>query len=345
VESSCAASPEWRQTTSENAGQVDFRPQGQPTANRPFGAWRNGVRDSMDRLHHMQVLVAVVDATSFAGAARKLNLSPSAVTRAINELERQLGVRLLARSTRIVRVTDAGARYADDCRRILADVAEADESVGGTHRALRGRLTLTAPVLFGAQFVTPIVSEYLLRYPEVSAVCLFLDRVINMLDEGVDVAVRIGELADSSLQALPVGRVRRVICAAPAYLHQCGEPRTPDDLFGHRIVSAAGVTPTPEWRLIEDGSPRVVKLQARMTTTSNDSAVAAALGGLGLTRLLSYQVAEHLRSGRLRAVLSDFEPPALPVHVLHREGRHASKRVRAFLDLAVERLRADPALN
>ena len=299
----------------------------------------------MDRLQHMKVLVAVVDANGFAGAARKLNLSPSAVTRAINELERQLGVRLLARSTRIVRVTDGGARYADDCRRILADVAEADESVGGTHRAPRGRLTLTAPVLFGAQFVTPIVTEYLLRYPEVSAVCLFLDRVINMLDEGVDVAVRIGELADSSLQAVPVGRVRRVICAAPAYLQQCGEPRTPDDLFAHRIVSAAGVTPTPEWRLIENGAPRVVKLHARMTTTSNDSAVAAALGGFGLTRLLSYQVAEHLRSGRLQAVLSNFELPALPVHVLHREGQHASQRVRAFLDLAVERLRADPALN
>ncbi len=136
-----------------------------------------------------------------------------------------------------------------------------------------------------------------------------------------------------------------VTCAAPAYLYQCGEPRTPDDLFGHRIVSAAGVRPTREWRLIEDGSPRVVKLQARMTTSSNDSAVAAALGGLGLTRLLAYQVAEHLRSGRLQAVLSDFEPPALPVHVLNREGRHASQMVRAFLDLAIERLRADPALN
>lgn len=302
-------------------------------------------RNNVDRLHLINVFVAVVETGGFAGASRKLGISPPAATRAINELENHLGVRLLTRTTRVVRVTEAGARYAEDCRRILAELAEADASASGLHGEPRGRLTLTAPALFGAKFVTPIVTEYLQRYPEVSASCWFLDRVVNMMDEGVDVAVRIGELPDSSLQATRVGRVRRVICAAPDYLERHGTPKTPDDLVAHCIVSASAVTPSPEWRLVENGEPRVVKLQARMTTTTNDSAVNAAVSGFGLTRLLSYQVAEALHEGRLVTVLADFEPPALPVHLLHREGRHASQKARSFLDLAIERLRANATLN
>lgn len=299
----------------------------------------------MDRLHLMNVFVAVVDTNGFAGAARKLGISPPAVTRAINELERNLGVRLLARTTRVVLVTEAGARYAEDCRRILADLMEADQSASGTLGSPSGRLSVTAPVLFGAKFVIPIVTEYLERYPEVSAACSLLDRVVNMMDEGVDVAVRIGELPDSSLQAIRVGRVRRVICAAPSYLAEHGIPQIPDDLAAHTIISASAVTPTPEWRMMENGKPRIVKLQARMITTTNDSAVAAASSGFGLTRLLSYQVADQLRDGRLKIVLSECEPSAMPVHLVHREGRHASQKARAFLDMAIERLRANPALN
>ena len=299
----------------------------------------------MDRLHLINVFVAVVDAAGFAGAARKLNISPPAVTRAINELESHLGVRLLTRTTRVVRVTEDGARYADDCRRILAELAEADDAVSGKHGSPHGRLTLTAPVLFGARFVTPIVTEYLTRYPQVSASCWFMDRIVNMMDEGIDIAVRIGELPDSSLQAVQVGRVRRVICAAPGYLEKHGIPQTPDELAAHCIVSASGVTPTAEWRLMDQGEPRIVKLQPRLITTSNDSAVAAAVSGFGLTRLLSYQVADALRDGLLKTVLTAYEPAALPVHLVHREGRHASQKARAFLDLALERLRANPALN
>lgn len=299
----------------------------------------------MDRFHLINVFVAVVDAQGLAGAARKLAISPPAVTRAVNELENHLGLRLLTRTTRTVRVTDAGARYAQDCRRILAELAEADESVSGLHGAPRGRLTLTAPVLFGGLYVTPIVTEYLQRYPEVSASCLFLDRVVNLVDEGVDVAIRIGELPDSTLQAIRVGQVRQVVCAAPAYLAAHGVPQTPDDLHQHAIVSASSITPNPEWRLLQDGVPRSVRLQARMTTTTNDSAMAAVVGGLGVTRLLSYQVAEHLRAGRLRTVLTNYEPAPLPLHVVHREGRQAAQRVRAFIDLAVERLRSQAALQ
>lgn len=299
----------------------------------------------MDKFHLVSVFVAVVDTGGFAGAARKLNLSPPAVTRAVNELETYLGLKLLTRTTRLVRVTDAGARYAQDCRRILAELMEADESVNGMHAAPRGRLTVTAPVLFGSLYVTPVLTEYLTRYPLVSASCMFLDRVVNILDEGVDVAVRIGELPDSSMQAVRVGQVRRVICASPSYLNLHGTPQTPDDLQRHAIVSASSVTPNPEWRLVEKGLPRTIRLSARLTTTTNDSAIRAAVGGFGLTRLLSYQVADQLRDGRLKTVLSECEPEVLPVHVVHREGRHASQRVRAFLDLAIERLRNDATLN
>ena len=299
----------------------------------------------MDRFHLINVFVAVVDTNGFAGAGRKLNMSPPAVTRAINELETHLGLRLLTRTTRTVRVTDAGERYVQDCKRILSEMLEADESVSGMHASPRGRLTVTAPVLFGGMYVTPIVTQYLNRYPDVTASCLFLDRVVNLLDEGVDVAVRIGELPDSTMQAIRVGQVRRVICAAPDYLAKNGIPISPDDLHSHTIVSASGVTPSPEWKLMEHGEPRNIRLQARMITTTNDSAVAAAINGFGLTRLLSYQVAEHLRTGKLKAVLPEFEPAALPVHVVHREGRQAPQRVRAFLDLAIERLRQDATLN
>lgn len=299
----------------------------------------------MDRLHLLNVFVAVVNTGGFAAAARKLAISPAAVTRAINDLETQLGVRLLARTTRVVRVTEPGARYADDCRRILAELAEANESVAGMHGAPGGRLTLTAPVLFGAKFIAPIVTEYLHSYPAVMASCWFVDRVVNMMEEGVDVAIRIGELPDSSMQAVRVGSVRRVICGAPSYLAEHGAPQVPDDLATHTIVCANAVAPASEWQLMQDGAPVVVKVHPRMTSTTNDAALVAAVNGFGLTRLLSYQVADAMLAGQLAVVMRAYEPAALPVHVVHREGRHASRKARAFLDLAIERLRANPALN
>ena len=302
-------------------------------------------KNLLDRLHLLTVFVAVVDASGFAGAARKLGISPPAVTRAINELEAHLGVRLLTRTTRIVRVTEAGARYAEDYRRILADMSEADDAVRSMQRAPRGNLILSAPVLFGAKFVMPVVTEYLQNYADVSVSCWFVGRLVNLMEEGVDVAVRIADLPDSSMQAIRVGRVRRVIVATPGYLKKHGIPMAPDELQSHSIISVNPSMPTSEWRLVENGETRVVKLQPRMFTNGNDSAIAAASNGFGLTRVLSYQVAEQLRDGRLKTVLSEFEPAMLPVHVLHREGRHASAKARAFLDLAIERLRANPALN
>ena len=299
----------------------------------------------MDRLQAMTTFIAVVDSGGFASAARKLSLSPPFVTRAVAELEERLGLRLLTRTTRFVRVTDAGARYADDCRRILAEIEEAETAATGIHATPRGTLTLTAPVLFGHLYVTPILAVYLQRNQEVDVQCLFLDRVVNIVEEGIDVAVRIGELPDSSLQATRVGRVRRVVAASPAYLKAHGVPKRPDDLARHTIIAASGVTPIPEWRFTEKGKPIVQRLRARMRTTTNDSAISAAVGGLGITRLLNYQVAAQVRSGQLKIVLEDFESEPLPVHVVHHEGRRVTRKVRGFIELAVDTLRADPALR
>ena len=184
----------------------------------------------MDRLQAMTAFVTVVDCGGFASAARKLDVSPPVVTRAVAELEERLGLHLLMRTTRVVRVTEAGARFADDCRRILAEIDDAEESASGTHSAARGTLVLTAPVLFGQLHVMPVLVDYLTRCPEVDAQCLFVDRVVNLDKEGVDVAVRIGELPDSSLQAIKVGRVRQVLVASPAYLKAHGSPAHPSEL-------------------------------------------------------------------------------------------------------------------
>ena len=299
----------------------------------------------MDRLQAMTAFLSVVDTGGFASAARKLQVSPSVVTRMVSDLEDALGVRLLTRTTRIVRVTDAGIGYADSCRRILGDLEEADLAVAGAQQVPRGLLSITASVLFGKIFVTPIVTEYLRMYDEVDVRCWFLDRIVNLIDEGIDAGVRIGELADSSMQAVQVASVRRVVCASPAYLEQHGEPRRPEDLDGHVLISVSGGSSLPEWRFGPTAQRTAGQLHSRMATTTNDSAIEAAVSGFGLTQVLSYQVAQQLEAGRLKFVLADYEPPRLPIHVVHREGRHASRKVRAFLDLAIERLRGNAALN
>ncbi|ARP81846.1 LysR family transcriptional regulator [Bordetella genomosp. 8] len=299
----------------------------------------------MDRLHAMKTFVTVVESGGFTAAARKLDVSLSVVSRVITELEAHLGVRLLTRTTRVVRPTETGAAYLENCKRILGDIEDAELAAAGTHAAPRGSLAVTAPVLFGARHVTPIVVEYLQRYPEVDVNCLLLDRNVSFIDEGVDVGVRIGELPSSSLQAIPVGRVRRVVCAAPSYLAQHGVPRSPDDLLAHTLIQTTGVSALAEWRFMVQGEQKPLRFTPRLATTTNDSAIAAAVAGFGMARVLSYQVAGELWDGRLRVVLVDYEPPAMPIHVIHREGRHAMQKVRAFLDLAIDRLRADKSLN
>ncbi|MBN3764059.1 LysR family transcriptional regulator [Burkholderia sp. Ac-20365] len=298
----------------------------------------------MDRLQAMTTFVTVVETEGFASAARKLKISPSVISRLINELEAHLGVRLLNRTTRIVRMTDAGEKFFDDCRSILAKVAAAELAAVGAHNTPRGQLTVTAPVVFGKTYVTPIVQEYLTRYPAVNVSCWFMDRTVNLVDEGVDVAIRIGELPDSSLQAVAIGKVRSVLCASPAYLEAHGEPRSPSDLMSHVAIQSTPSTPSPQWRFRVDGKPVAVPIQPRLITTTNDSAMTAAMSGIGIVCLLSCQISSELAEGRLRIVLPEYELATLPVHVLHREGRHANRKVRAFLDLAIETFRAKASL-
>jgi len=297
----------------------------------------------MDRLYLMSTFVAVVDCQGFAGAARKLNLSAPAVTRAIAELEERLGVQLLTRTTRVVRVTEAGAVYADDCRRILSEVEEADAAASVTRSSARGHLTVTAPVLFGRMRVAPVVTAYLRANPEVTASCWFIDRVVNVVDEGVDVAVRIGHLPDSSLHAYPVGQVHQVVCASPSYLALHGPIGHPSDLSKHTVIAASAVTPSMDWKFTEAGEPKTVKVNARVTTTTNDAAIAMAVEGFGVTRLMSYQAAPYLADGTLQAVLEPYGLPPLPVHLVYPEGRRASRKVRAFLELAMAMLATDRA--
>lgn len=299
----------------------------------------------MDRLDLMTIFVAVAEAESFSGGARRLAMSPPAVTRAISALESRLAVKLLDRTTRYVRVTELGQRYLDDARRIIAEVDEAEDALVGINGTPKGQLTLTAPVLFGKMFVMPVVVEYLQRYPSMDVSALFLDRVVNMMEEGVDVGIRVGELPDSSLKAVRVGQIRRVLCASPQYLAEYGVPNHPHDLQQHRIVAATGVTPSVEWKFWQEQQALSVRLRPRLTVTTNDGAIESALAGFGVTRLMSYQIAHFVESGQLQILLADFESAPLPIHVLHREGRHKSARVRSFVDLVVERLRQEKALS
>ncbi|KON79793.2 LysR family transcriptional regulator [Azoarcus sp. PA01] len=299
----------------------------------------------MDRFHLMNVFVAVAEAESFAGAARRLRLCPPAVTRAVVALEERLGVRLLTRTTRVVRVTEAGARYLEDARRIMMEMDEADAAAAGVNATPRGHLAVTAPVLFGKLYVMPVITEYQTAFDQTTVSALFVDRVVNLVEEGIDVGIRIGPLPDSSLRAIRVGRVRRIVVGAPAYFDKHGIPQTPEDLAKHRLIASNGISPTNDWGFLSDGAKRVVRLQPRIIVNTNDGPLEAARGGYGLTRLLSYQVAPELASGALRTVLADYEGPDLPVHVVHGEGRNGSAKVRSFVDLAVERLRADRALN
>lgn len=299
----------------------------------------------MDRLHAMAVFVAVAEEASFAAAGRRLRMSPPAVTRAVAALEERLGVRLFTRTTRLVRTTDAGARYLEDARRILLEADEADEAAAGINAAPRGHLAVTAPVLFGRLYVMPVITAYLRAFEQTTVSALFVDRVVNLLDEGLDVGLRIGSLPDSSLRAIRVGQVRRVICASPAYLRKHGVPKTPADLAGQAIVAATAVSAGTEWAFADGKRTIGIKLGPRLLVNTNDGALEAAKEGFGLTRLISYQVASELASGKLRIVLSQYEPAPLPIHVIHREGRHGSAKVRSFVDLAVEKLRSNTALN
>ncbi len=298
----------------------------------------------MDRFHLMSVYIAVAEEQGFASGARRLGMSPPAVTRAIAALEQRLGVKLLNRTTRHVRTTEAGQRYLEDARRVLAEADAVDEAISGANAEPRGHLAITAPVMFGRMFVMPGIAEYLQHFPDTEISALFLDRDVNLLEEGIDVAVRIGELPDSSMRAVPVGSVRQVVCASPGYLRHNGRPSSPEDLANHSIILSSAVSDAPAWRFSSEQGMRTQRLKPRLVVNTNDAAIEAAVRDFGVTRLLSYQVAPHLADASLEIILETFEPEPKPIHIVHREGRFSSATARSFIDFIGARLRSDGVL-
>ncbi len=299
----------------------------------------------MDRLDEFAVFVAILETGGLARAARRLGRSPAAVTRALATLEARAGVRLVERSTRKLAATDAGRRLADQARRVLGDYAAA-MSAEADSGPLRGRIGVTAPLVFGRRHVTPAVTSFLAVHPEVSIELALSDRNLDLIDDQLDVAVRIGELADSALVARKVGEVRQMTVASPTYIARAGVPEIPADLVRHQIVQATGRSAVPDWRYQgASGQEIVVRLAPRFSVSDVDAALMAVRDGHGIARPLSYQVADDLAAGRLVQVLAAFEPPPAPVHLVTPSARLMPARVRAFLDHAARRIAALPVVR
>lgn len=296
----------------------------------------------MDRIDAMRVFVTALDEGSLAGAGRRLGRSPAAVSRAMAFLETHVGTPLLHRTTRTMRLSEAGERYAAACRRVLTDLEEADLIAAGEAAAPRGLLTVTGPIVSGARILRPIVDAYLDRHPAVTARMLMLDRKLNLVEEGIDVALRIGDLPDSSLIAVRVGEVRQVLCAAPSYL--AGKPAIskPGDLTSLQCI-AMTVFGVETWKFAagENTPAQQVRISPRLIVNTVEAAVGSAIEGHGLTRAFSYQVADEVRDGRLAVVLPEAKSPPLPVHLIAPERRLSLPKVRAFVDFAVPRLKAE----
>jgi DNA-binding transcriptional LysR family regulator len=301
----------------------------------------------LDRLDELAIFVTIIDAGSLAAAARRLRRSPPAVSRALAGLEERLGTRLVERTTRRLAATEAGRVLAEQSRRLLADFEEAMRAGAEQGTSLRGTLLVSAPQVFGRMHVMPLVSSFLDAHPELRAELVLSDRYLDLLEEGLDVAVRIGELANSGLVARRVGQVRRLVVAAPSYLAEHGTPREPADLSSHGIIFTSGRGTPMEWRFRDGGRERSVRLTPRLIVNQVDAALSAARDGRGIASALSYQVAADLAAGRLERLLKEFEGAPLPVQLVVASARHMPARVRAFLNYALvglaklEVLRAD----
>lgn len=297
----------------------------------------------MDRLDELAVFLAVLETGSLAGAARRLRRSPAAVTRTLAGLEARVGSRLVERTTRRLAVTEAGRRLAEAARPVLAgyEAAIAREEAG----PLRGHVRISAPLVFGRRHVAPVLTAFLDGHPQVTGELVLNDRNLDLVDEALDVAVRVGALADSSLLARRVGEVRRVVVASPAYLARRGAPERPEDLAGHEIVYSSTQPGPLEWRFETPRGPLAVRLRPRLMINAIEPVVAAAVEGRGVTRVFSYQVAEELAEGRLVRLLAAFEPAPTPVQLVTPSARLAPPRVRAFLDFAAERLSRLPVIR
>jgi DNA-binding transcriptional LysR family regulator len=293
----------------------------------------------MDKLLAMKIFVQIVEKGTLTAAAASLDTSPPSVVRSLASLERHLGARLLNRTTRRIHLTDEGMQYLERCRTILSAVQEAEATLTTRQTEPQGRLTITAPVVFGRRYVAPIVNEFIQRYPNVSADLLLVDRFVNLIEEGLDVAVRVAHLGDSSLVAIPVGQARRVLCASPQYLQRHGTPRVPEDVRDHRCIRFTGITPRNEWRFRVRRRNVTIPITSVVSCNQIDSALDACENGLGLGMFLSYQVTPSRESGKLRYVLEEFESEPLPVQVIYPHSKLLSTKVRAFVDECVQQLR------
>ncbi|OFX11441.1 MAG: LysR family transcriptional regulator [Alphaproteobacteria bacterium RIFOXYD12_FULL_60_8] len=293
----------------------------------------------MDRLHEIEVFVAVATAGSFTKAGRRLRLSPPAVTRAISSLEDRLGARIFNRTTRSLSITDVGQRFLENARRILNDLDMAEKEAVGETAVPQGHLTITSSVTFGRLALTPIVCAFLNQHPRVSASLLLLDRVVNLIEEGIDLAVRIGPLPDSNLVGKKIGTVRRILVASPEYISSRGAPHSPTDLRDHSIIAFTGLMPNRELRFLDGKSRNSVTVAPRLEINDAVTAIAAAEMGDGITAALSYMVEDKIRKNQLIPVLDSFAPPPLPVHLVYPQSRLISSKLRAFIDFAAPRLR------
>jgi DNA-binding transcriptional LysR family regulator len=291
----------------------------------------------MDRLDAMTVFLAVVDEGSLSAAGRRLAMPLATVSRKLAELESHLGARLLNRTTRRIELTEPGRAYEQACRRILDEVAGAEAAVAGEYDAPRGELAITAPIVFGRLHVLPVINDFLRANAEVDVRLALGDRIAHLLDEHVDVAVRIGVLPDSRLNAVPLGTLRSVVCASPAYLKANGTPRTPDDLAAHRCITFESNFPGP-WRFADGAS--FTPARPRLVVNTAEAAVDAAIAGVGVTRVLSYQADAALHAKQLRLLLRPHEPAPVPVHLVYDGQQRVTSKLRAFLDFAAPRLRA-----
>ena len=299
----------------------------------------------MDRFQEMQIFMAVAEAEGFAAAARRLNISPPSVTRAIAGMEERIGTQLLSRTTRSLHLTEAGQRYLEDCRRILSELDEAEEAAAGSYSTPCGHLTVTASVLFGELFIAPLLADYLDQFPSVNLNALLVDRVVSMADEGIDVAIRIGHLHESNQHAIKVGEVRQVICGAPAYFERNGRPQHPAELSVANIVMSSASHLLSDWQFMKDGNALSFRFEPRLVVNANQAAINIACQGWGITRVLSYQVAGHVANGGLEVVLQAFEPPALPIQVVYQKNQRVPAKVRTFVDFLVDRLGQNMALR
>jgi len=287
----------------------------------------------MDRLDELAIFVAIIEAGSLVSASRRLRRSPPAITRALSALEDRIGLRLVDRTTRRLAPTEAGSTLAERARALLADYEMV--MVGASQAPIRGVLRITAPVQFGRRHVAPIVSAFLNAYPDVRVELSLNDRNVDLIEEGLDLAVRIGSLADSSLVARQVGSVRRVVVASPAYLARRGVPRAPSDLATHDTIFGMARSPAREWRFGPSKRGPLVRLSPRLLVDDVEAQLQAAQAGRGIARVLSYQVSDELASGVLVRLLQDFEPEPLPVQLVTLSRSHMAPKVRAFLDSAV----------